>query len=325
MNQTLINYISKINFDKPQYHLNMKVFPLLTETKEGPVYLTLKQALVTNQLKVKETTQSGSVPELKVYNNGDIPVLLLDGEELVGAKQNRVINTSILLKEKSETVIPVSCTEQGRWSYDSEYFHDSDEVMASDIRAKKMASVSSNLEYDNSYASNQSEVWEQIQSKANQMNIHSRTMAMKDIYSSKTRDLEIFMDAFSYVDKQQGMLVCICGKVVGFDIVSSKAAYEEYHHKVLRSYAMEAMMNPEMEDNISTDNIAKEFLDKATECTEKKYESVGHGCDYRYEGKNIVGSCLFYSDTPIHTSFFRMGKQQESYPSFIRRRNYRTN
>jgi len=57
------------------------------------------------------------VPELKVISQSDRPILLLDGEELVGAKQNRVLNTTILLREKAETNIQVSCVEQGRWSY----------------------------------------------------------------------------------------------------------------------------------------------------------------------------------------------------------------
>ena len=40
-------------------------------------------------------SHGGSVPELKVINKAEIPILLLDGEELVGAKQNRVLNTTM--------------------------------------------------------------------------------------------------------------------------------------------------------------------------------------------------------------------------------------
>jgi hypothetical protein len=36
-------------------------------------------------------------------------VLILDGEELVGTKQNRIVNTTILVAAGCEIVIPVSC------------------------------------------------------------------------------------------------------------------------------------------------------------------------------------------------------------------------
>jgi len=59
------------------------------------VYLTLKEALEKRLLVIKEVSAQASVPELKVINNADLPVLLLDGEELAGAKQNRVLNTTM--------------------------------------------------------------------------------------------------------------------------------------------------------------------------------------------------------------------------------------
>jgi hypothetical protein len=54
--------------------------------------------------------------------------LRLNGEELMGAKQNRGLNTTILLKPQSETIIPVSCTERGRWSYKSPVFGESERM-----------------------------------------------------------------------------------------------------------------------------------------------------------------------------------------------------
>ncbi len=67
---------------------NMGIIPLSSSVNHDPEYITLKEALEKNQLTVKEVSHSGSVPELKVINKADIHILLLDGEELVGAKQN---------------------------------------------------------------------------------------------------------------------------------------------------------------------------------------------------------------------------------------------
>ena len=43
-----------------------------------------------------EVSKEGDVPNLPFENHGNSKVLLVDGDELVGAKQNRIINLSIL-------------------------------------------------------------------------------------------------------------------------------------------------------------------------------------------------------------------------------------
>ena len=92
----------------------MSVFPVFADLEGSVDYIPLKEAIADGLLIISEVDESGSVPELKVTNCAEVPVLLLDGEELVGAKQNRIINTPILLKKLSETIIPVSCVEEGR-------------------------------------------------------------------------------------------------------------------------------------------------------------------------------------------------------------------
>ena len=126
-----------IRFGEIQIHNHVAVIPLIGANGAGPDYLTLKEAMEKSLLRVTEVSENGSVPELKVMNLGETPVLLLDGEELSGAKQNRVLNTTILLREKSETVVPVSCTEHGRWFYCSSRFEESGHIMSARIRRTK--------------------------------------------------------------------------------------------------------------------------------------------------------------------------------------------
>jgi len=78
------------------------------ESKGSRFYLTLDQALGGGWAEITEISEQGSVPELRVTNKGAKAVFILDGEELVGSKQNRVVNLSILVPATSKLTIPVS-------------------------------------------------------------------------------------------------------------------------------------------------------------------------------------------------------------------------
>ena len=64
-------------------------------------------------LEIIETQPDGPVPELAVSNPLD-DVLPYDGEELVGAKQHRIFDVSVLVAARSELEIRVWCGKQGR-------------------------------------------------------------------------------------------------------------------------------------------------------------------------------------------------------------------
>ena len=82
----------------------------------------LEDALQQGTLRIEELDEGGSVPDLRVVNEGALPVLILEGDELIGAKQNRVVNSTVLVAAESQLVLPVSCVERGRWSYRSRAF-----------------------------------------------------------------------------------------------------------------------------------------------------------------------------------------------------------
>jgi hypothetical protein len=88
-------------------------------------------------LRVTETSEAGSVPELVVSNPLAEDVLLYDGEELLGAKQNRILNVSVLVAGKTTLSIPVSCVEQGRWRHVSADFAAASHISHAQLRRRK--------------------------------------------------------------------------------------------------------------------------------------------------------------------------------------------
>ncbi|HOG39073.1 MAG TPA: hypothetical protein PLL87_01415 [Syntrophorhabdaceae bacterium] len=311
MDQNIKNFINRIKSGDMQVHDNLAVIPLFLDGNGGPSYITLKEALDMGTFIVTEISEGGNVPELKVINKGDIPVILLDGEELSGAKQNRVLNTTVLIAGMSETVIPVSCTEHGRWSYTSSEFRDSDLIMAYNIKRKKARSVMRNVRETGRYASDQGEVWDDIQAMSSNAKVHSSTGAMKDVFESREKDLDDYLNAITMMPEQRGMMVMINGVLMGFDVLSSDTAYAKLHQKLLKSCAIEALLDRKKKTITPNHAIVEGFLQEIITCNETKHKSVGLGIDYRFEGKEKVGTALVHEDNVIHLAFFSLAESEK--------------
>jgi hypothetical protein len=97
MKKVIGNYLEQAKVGRKQVYKNMAVFPLLSDYSLSLEYLLLSEALGAGLIEVTEVDNHGAVPNLKVRNKSEQMVLILDGEELVGAKQNRIVNTTILI------------------------------------------------------------------------------------------------------------------------------------------------------------------------------------------------------------------------------------
>jgi len=133
------------------------------------------------------------------------------------------------------------------------------------------------------------------------------------------------MEAFRQEPNQKGLLVFIDGKISGCDIVSLESAYEVYHEKLVRSYAMDAYLVKKKSEEKDILEKGRAFLNEAGNCTGEKFKSVGHGWDYRFEGESIVGSALVYRNQVIHLALFRAenGGGEDRMASARHRRRYR--
>jgi hypothetical protein len=89
-----------------------------TDTRDSLAYRTSAAAIRDRLIEVRELSQQGSVNNLIVDNPSEHFVFFMDGDVLVGAKQNRVLNVSILLAPKTRTTVSVVGLGRvpcGRW------------------------------------------------------------------------------------------------------------------------------------------------------------------------------------------------------------------
>jgi hypothetical protein len=284
---------------------NLTVFPMFrpAPNEAEPFYLLLDSALKAGLVRVTESGPGGSVPELAIENRADKPVLLLDGEELVGAKQNRVLNLTVLVAARSKTVIPVSCVEQGRWRAVSEEFRPSEQVQFAAGRARRAASVTSSILGYGSRQSDQGEVWEEIRLKAGRMAAASPTVAMSYIFERHAASMEEYMRSFEVQERQAGMVFAIDGTVMGFDLFDHCASFRALFPKLLRSYALDAL--DAGGEGAANEKAAWRFLSMTGEADCFWEPAIGVGKDVRIRGLRVAGGALWAEERFVHVCAFR--------------------
>ncbi len=319
MDRTIADFFAGMQLGVEQTHKNMTLYCVIAATECPIEYLTLDEALKLELLRVQEISEGGSVPELKVHNRSDRNVLLLDGEELVGAKQNRVLNMTILIAASSETVIPVSCVEQGRWSYKSRRFSSESRVMSSALRRSKSESVAMSLRSAGSFASDQGMVWGAIREKHARMESQpSPTMALADLYDMHVDNAAEFMESFRPVEGQVGMAVFIDGEMAGIELFGTHGTLRKTHAKLVQSYVMDALETSrawQEEKSGSRLDAAGNYLHAAAQTRVERRPSVGLGQDLRLQSPQLVGAGLEFEGYVLHLTMFANDLRSEGQQS----------
>ncbi len=137
-----VAWLEKLKLGKAQVLEPYTVYPLCVEETAAPDpgLLLTHQAIEAQVLEILEKGE-GEVQELEALNKGDQPVVILEGDTLVGCKQNRVVARSVILGRGKRTPIPVGCMEQGRWSWRSGRFGSGAMRLAPSVRSASIREV----------------------------------------------------------------------------------------------------------------------------------------------------------------------------------------
>jgi hypothetical protein len=282
----------------PVTYENISVFPVVASyTQDTTSFLTLEEGLAAGEVIVAEQGSEGlartrdgrpvyiplpnpsaSVNQLVLINRSKRPLLLLAGELVSGGKQDRVIGKDRIVPAGSPPLpLDVFCVEHGRWTGASQ-FATAQTIVHPSVRER--AAVDQK----------QTEVWDAVRSgttmkaapaaPAPRMSMsdiqgaiatNGRTEAYEKIYQSPAVGVSIdgfvnevqrrFSQATSGLKGERvvGVVVAYGGEVAWSDIFASGDLFDQYWHKLLRSYAVEALARPTYRAVASRDN-ASEFL-----------------------------------------------------------------
>jgi len=298
--------LAGIEVGTPVSFRELTLFPLLgPEVATPPDYATLDEALAGGWARVTELSAAGSVPELRFVNEGDRAVFMLDGEELVGAKQNRVLNLTILAPAGKTLVIPVSCVERGRWAAVSRQFASSPSSLYARARMLKMRQVSVCMENAGGRRSDQGALWDEIAACSERLGVHSPTGAMAHIYEQAAPRIEDYVRAFEALPNQVGALFAFNGRLFGLDLFDHPKTLARLLPKLVRSYALDALDAPKQSFQEPPVQAASDLLAEVADCRAQAFDAVGAGEDVRLHGPHLTGAALIAERRIVHLSAFR--------------------
>ena len=276
------------------YFRGLTVFPIYPAPRwnarraEPLGYVTLHTALDNKSATVSEM-RSAHVPELLVKNAGSTCVLAIDGDELVGGKQNRILNSSVLLG-RGETAIPVSCVEQHRWRETRSSQFSYGERLPHSIRSN-----ASHVRYaGGGHSSDQRAIWQDIQTGHGRHGSHTGTGAMHEIYRTQADVLKSYEQALPYPRNAVGLFLGIGGKVVSCDVFDAAATAEHYWDRMVRAAAADAVTQTHQRSAPPPPLSTIENAELAS------IASPGLGTDVRLKGRGYQGSALIHNRSVIH-------------------------
>ena len=304
---TLQDHLAEpLRLGDPDVHGPLAVFPIFGP---GPrtEYVSFAQGRG-HGAAIKELEQHAEVNDLLVLNPTDHAILLYEGEEVLGAQQNRTFDVSVLIGARSQLQVPVSCVEAGRWDggRHDESFSPAPQAAYPALRSMKNRAARASIHAGTGPRAMQGEVWAEVADKSQRMNVHSNTGAMHDIYDNRRGRLDEFLNAISLHDGQTGALVLIAGRPAVLDHVSRPDVFAALHAPLVQGYALDALENGNgtREPTRPGTRTAEAFLRRVLRARITEHDGIGLGRDLRFAQTRVAGAGLVVGDELVQLTAF---------------------
>ena len=298
-------WVGQVEVGEGLHHQNLTLFPLhwRGETPVFERYRLLSDAVEAKEVLVEEVSEGGDVPFLGVKNEGAKPILIPEGEILIGAKQNRVVNLTVLVAAHSTFKLPVSCVEQGRWHYRSRDFKPAAYAHPT-LREFKVRSAQQNRRVMGDALADQGGVWDEV-------DVHLNHFAA----AAPTRDLAMGVEAaweqtaelreeIKLPEDACGFIAAYGGKVAALDLFDNPGTMQKLWGRMSDAYFIEAARG--RGDSLAAPKEAAEsFLEDVKAHLAEAEQQPELGLELEVQDDELSGSALFYEGAVCHLSAFQ--------------------
>ncbi|NJO01513.1 MAG: hypothetical protein HC880_07315, partial [Bacteroidia bacterium] len=275
----------------------IKAFKISNPQEFPKPLLELGKGLAEKQVEVVEISDAGSVQDLSVRNKSDKFLLIYEGSLLEGEKQNRVVNATLLLEPNTETIIPVSCVERGRWNRSAQGFSKPSYDSSSKIRRNFKKNI---LFQKAGFKGMQSEVWEEVDKFAASEAMHNATGDYASYYQNSKKDHFVFKEGLKLPAK--GIFVKAYEEDY-LDYVNNEEVFTEILERITKGYEMEPKEGLAEETILPKDYFISILSSKHQDIFVQ--DSVGLGKDIRLETDRHYISALQVEDVFLALSIFK--------------------
>lgn len=217
---------------EPVYLRNLMITPVRGPDADGTAVMTIEDALAAGRTRIDER----EIPDINtviIDHQADRPLLMLDGEEITGSLQNRIVASTQLIEAGRRSEVPVLCAEEQRWEGLGGFRTG---VCSYPAVRSILADRRPSLEQT------QQAIWREVQRKLTVTRTTSATSSMHDIYDRLDDEIDRYLEGFESLDHDTlGFVASAGNQVLGADIFLSHGLYLTFERKILRAYALDAL------------------------------------------------------------------------------------
>jgi hypothetical protein len=282
-----------ITVAEPDVSAALTVFPLIAAAAPTLDYLAFDHARERGA-EIRELPGGAEVGDLMVDNPLRVPVLLYEGQEVLGGQQDRTIEVSVLVPAHTSLPVPVSCIEELRWdeARHDRAFTPAPQAGHPQLRRLKHERVRARSGAGGPRLASQRAVWASVAATAARHGTASDTGALNDVFEGRRDELERTGAAIEVKCSQVGMLAAIGGRFVVLDYVSDVEAFAALHRPLVSGYALDALeAGVDALTSPSLDN-ARDFMAQLLATRPHTSAAVGLGEELRLGFGGLAGSGL---------------------------------